>query len=51
MAQIVLAVGVVRGGRSTLIEVGAALIVLAAIVAVLGPTSRRASRSTRIVPS
>jgi uncharacterized membrane protein len=34
---IVLAVGVVRGWRSTLIGVGAAAIVLAAIVAVLGP--------------
>jgi uncharacterized membrane protein len=34
---IVLAVGVVRGWRSTLIGVGAAAIVLAAIVAALGP--------------
>ena len=34
---IVLAVGVVRGWRSTLFGVGAATIVLAAIVAVLGP--------------
>jgi uncharacterized membrane protein len=37
---IVLAVGVVRGWRSTLIGVGAATIVLAAIVAVLGPALR-----------
>jgi uncharacterized membrane protein len=37
---IVLAVGVVRGWRSTLIGVGAASIVLAAIVAVLGPALR-----------
>jgi uncharacterized membrane protein len=37
---IVLAVGVVRGWRSTLIGVGAAAIVLAAIVAVLGPALR-----------
>src|SRR6185295_7816022 len=34
---IVLAVGVVRGWRSTLIGVGAAIIVLGAIVAALGP--------------
>jgi uncharacterized membrane protein len=34
---IVLAVGVVRGWRSTLIGVGAALVVLAVIVAALGP--------------
>lgn len=50
-APIVLAAGVVPAGRSTLIGIGAALIVLAAIVAVLGPTSRTASRSTRIFPS
>jgi len=37
---IVLAVGVVRGWRSTLIGVGAASIVLAGIVAVLGPALR-----------
>src|SRR3954451_24734860 len=37
---IVLAVGVVRGWRSTLFGVGAAAIVLAAIVAVLGPALR-----------
>jgi uncharacterized membrane protein len=37
---IVLAVGVVRGWRSTLIGVGAATIVLAVIVAVLGPALR-----------
>ena len=37
---IVLAVGVVRGWRSTLIGVGAAGIVLAAIVAALGPALR-----------
>ena len=37
---IVLAVGVVRGWRSTLFGVGAASIVLAAIVAVLGPALR-----------
>ena len=37
---IVLAVGVVRGWRSTLIGVGAAAILLAAIVAVLGPALR-----------
>ena len=37
---IVLAVGVVRGWRSTLIGVGAASVVLAAIVAVLGPALR-----------
>jgi uncharacterized membrane protein len=37
---IVLAVGVVRGWRSTLYGVGAAAIVLAAIVAVLGPALR-----------
>ena len=37
---IVLAVGVVRGWRSTLIGVGAATIVLAAIVAALGPALR-----------
>jgi uncharacterized membrane protein len=37
---IVLAVGVVRGWRSTLIGVAAAAIVLAAIVAVLGPALR-----------
>ena len=35
---IVLAVGVVRGWRSTLIGVGAATIVLGAIVAALGPS-------------
>ena len=34
---IVLGVGVVRGWRSTLLGVGAALLVLAVIVAVLGP--------------
>src|SRR5213594_3438483 len=34
---IVLGVGVVRGWRSTLIGVGAALIVLAVLIAVLGP--------------
>ena len=34
---IVLAVGVVRGWRSTLIGVGAASLVLAAVVAALGP--------------
>src|SRR4026209_245316 len=34
---IVLGVGIVRGWRSTLIGVGAALIVLAALVAALGP--------------
>jgi uncharacterized membrane protein len=48
---IVLAVGVVPGWRSPLIGVGAASIVRAVIVAVLGPTSRTASRSTRIVLS
>ncbi|HET6944960.1 MAG TPA: hypothetical protein VFI01_06410, partial [Gaiellaceae bacterium] len=37
---IVLAVGVVRGWRSTLIGVGAAGVVLAAIVAALGPALR-----------
>ncbi len=37
---IVLAVGVVRGWRSTLIGVGAAALALAAIVAVLGPALR-----------
>jgi len=37
---IVLAVGVVRGWRSTLVGVGAATIALAAIVAVLGPALR-----------
>jgi len=37
---IVLAVGVVRGWRSTLFGVGAATIVLAGIVAVLGPALR-----------
>jgi uncharacterized membrane protein len=37
---IVLAVGVVRGWRSTLYGVGAAAIVLAAVVAVLGPALR-----------
>ena len=37
---IVLAVGVVRGWRSTLVGVGAATIVLAAIVAALGPALR-----------
>jgi len=37
---IVLAVGVVRGWRSTLIGVGAAAVVLAAIVAALGPALR-----------
>lgn len=37
---IVLAVGVVRGWRSTLVGVGAASIVLAAIVAALGPALR-----------
>ena len=37
---IVLAVGLVRGWRSTLIGVGAAAIVLAAIVAALGPALR-----------
>jgi uncharacterized membrane protein len=37
---IVLAVGVVRGWRSTLLGVGAAAIVLAAIVAALGPALR-----------
>jgi uncharacterized membrane protein len=38
---IVLGVGVVRGWRSTLIGVGAALIVLAAVIAVLGPALGR----------
>jgi uncharacterized membrane protein len=38
---IVLAVGVVRGWRSTLIGVGAATVVLAGIVAVLGPALRQ----------
>jgi uncharacterized membrane protein len=38
---IVLGVGVVRGWRSTLIGVGAALLVLAALIAVLGPTLGR----------
>jgi len=37
---IVLAVGVVRGWRSTLVGVGAATVVLAAIVAILGPALR-----------
>src|SRR5262249_54680904 len=37
---IVLAVGVVRGWRSTLEGAGAALVVLAAIVAALGPALR-----------
>ncbi|HUK97577.1 MAG TPA: hypothetical protein VLV46_07955 [Gaiellaceae bacterium] len=37
---IVLAVGVVRGWRSTLVGVGAATLVLAGIVAVLGPALR-----------
>src|ERR1700752_1309230 len=37
---IVLAVGVTRGWRSTLIGVGAAAVVLAAIVAALGPALR-----------
>jgi len=37
---IVLAVGVVRGWRSTLFGVGAAAVVLAAIVAALGPALR-----------
>src|SRR6059036_3373915 len=37
---IVLGVGIVRGWRSTLIGVGAALIVLAALVAALGPALR-----------
>jgi uncharacterized membrane protein len=37
---IVLAVGVVRGWRSTLVGVGAAAVVLAAIVAALGPALR-----------
>jgi uncharacterized membrane protein len=37
---IVLAVGVVRGWRSTLVGVGAASVVLAAIVAALGPALR-----------
>src|SRR6201982_1046217 len=37
---IVLAVGVVRGWRSTLFGVGAATLVLAAIVAALGPALR-----------
>jgi uncharacterized membrane protein len=37
---IVLAVGVVRGWRSTLVGVGAATAVLAAIIAVLGPALR-----------
>jgi len=37
---IVLAVGVVRGWRSTLVGVGAATAVLAAIVAILGPALR-----------
>jgi uncharacterized membrane protein len=38
---IVLGVGVVRGWRSTLIGVGAALIVLAGLIAVLGPALSR----------
>jgi uncharacterized membrane protein len=38
---IVLGVGVVRGWRSTLIGVGAALLVLAALIAVLGPALGR----------
>jgi uncharacterized membrane protein len=38
---IVLGVGMVRGWRSTLIGVGAALIVLAALIAVLGPALGR----------
>ena len=44
---IVLAVGVTRGWRSTLLGVGAALLVLAAIVAALGPALTR-SRSTTL---
>jgi uncharacterized membrane protein len=43
---IVLAVGVVRGWRSTLIGVGAASVVLAAIVAALGPALRLIPIST-----
>ena len=38
---IVLGVGMVRGWRSTLIGVGAALLVLAALIAVLGPALGR----------
>jgi uncharacterized membrane protein len=43
---IVLAVGVVRGWRSTLLGVGAAAVVLAAIVAALGPALRLIPIST-----
>jgi uncharacterized membrane protein len=43
---IVLAVGVVRGWRSTLLGVGAASVVLAAIVAALGPALRLIPIST-----
>jgi uncharacterized membrane protein len=43
---IVLAVGVVRGWRSTLFGVGAASVVLAAIIAALGPALQRIPIST-----
>jgi uncharacterized membrane protein len=43
---IVLAVGVVRGWRSTLLGVGAASVVLAAIIAALGPALQRIPIST-----
>ena len=46
---IVLAVGVVRGWRSTLYGVGAAAVVLAAIVAALGPALRLIPISTLTV--
>src|SRR4051794_15107661 len=43
---VVLAVGIVRGWRSTLIGVAAAAAVLAAIVGALGPTLQRIPIST-----
>jgi Ca2+/H+ antiporter, TMEM165/GDT1 family len=43
---IVLVVGVMRGWRSPLIGVAAAAVVLAALVAALGPRPRACSRST-----
>ena len=45
---IVLAVGVTRGWRSTLFGVGAALLALAAIIAVLGPSICARCRSTSL---
>jgi Ca2+/H+ antiporter, TMEM165/GDT1 family len=44
---IALAVGTVRGWRSTMLGLGAAAVVLGAIVATLGPARRERDRAAR----